>query len=184
MEVQEDYIIEDKEYWRYDYLTIYEMAGDIVKKATYSTNGYFVSMNEVENEHGYQNFINFVLKYADSFCLSIYTNDEFKGLEDFHKTKWGYLSDSIQDCEYTCESPVTKGPEVLIIYFKIDHITTRFLKDKKTIYDFKDCIYNKQNNNWLWDLAFLKDNKIFFISCTHEQFCSIDGNVLNLYNNQ
>ncbi|MFV0341336.1 MAG: hypothetical protein ACK5JH_00380 [Anaerocolumna sp.] len=104
-------------------------------------------------------------------------------MEDFHKTKWGYLYDSILDYEYTSESPVTTGPEVIIIYFKIDYITTRFLKDKKSIYDFRDCLHNKNNYNWLWDLAFLKDNKIFFISCTHEQFCSIDGDVLNLYKN-
>lgn len=155
-----------------------------MKKATYSTNEYFKSINEVENEHGYQKFLDFALEYADSFCLSIYTNDELNDLEDFHKTKWGYLYDSILDYEYTCKSTVTTGPEVIIIYFKIDHITTRFLKDKKSIYDFRDCLHNRQNYNWLWDLAFLKDNKIFFISCTHEQFCSIDGNVLNLYNNQ
>lgn len=70
----------------------------------------------------------------------------------------------------------------MILYFKIDEITTKFLKDKKTVYDFKDCLQNKITYNWLWDLAFLKDNKIFFISCTHEQFCSIDGNVLKQYN--
>lgn len=152
-------------------------------KATFSTNDYFEGIDEVENEHGYQKFIKFALKYADSFCLSIYINEELNDLEDFHKTKWGYLYDSILDYEFTCESPVTIGPEVMIIYFKIDHITTKFLKDKKTIYDFIDCLQNEDNYNWLWDLAFLKENKIFFISCTHEQFCSIDGNVLKRYYN-
>lgn len=153
-------------------------------KATFSTNDYFESIDEVENEHGYQKFLKFALEYADSFCLSLYINEELKDLEDFHKTKWGYLFYSVLDYEFTCESPVTIGSEVMIIYFKIDHITTKFLKDKKTIYDFRDCLQNKCNYNWLWDLAFLKENKIFFISCTHEQFCSIDGNVLKRYNNQ
>ena len=31
------------------------------------------------------------------------------------------------------------------------------------------------------DLAFLKAGKIFFCSCTHERFCSIDGDVHRLY---
>ncbi|MDF2590432.1 MAG: hypothetical protein K0S41_4275 [Anaerocolumna sp.] len=160
------------------------MVGEIVKKASFSTNGYFEEIDEVENEHGYQKFLNFVLKYADSFCLSIYMNEMFRDMDDFRKTKWGYLYNSILDYEYTCESPVTIGSEVMIIYFKIDQITTKFLTEKKMIYDFRDCVHIKESYNWLWDLAFLKDNKVFFISCTHEQFCSIDGNVLKLYHNQ
>lgn len=91
------------------------------------------------------------------------------------------MYDSILDYEYTHESPVTRGPEVMLIFFKIDHITTSFLKNKTSIYDFSDFLQYKKSYNWLWDLAFIKDNKIFFISCTHEQFCSIDGNVLELY---
>lgn len=86
------------------------LAGKIVKKATFSTEGYFEDIDEVEDVHGYQNFLMFTLTYADSFCLSIYTNELLRDLDDFRMTKWGYLFDSIYDYEYTCESPVTTGP--------------------------------------------------------------------------
>lgn len=158
--------------------------GEIMKKATFSTDKYFVDIVEVENKQGYQNFLEFAFSYADSFCLSIYTNEKLIDLQDFRKTKWGYLNDSILDYEYTHKSPVTQGPEVILIYFKIDHVTTNFLKGKKTIYDFNEGIVDNKIYNWLWDLAFLKDNKFFFTSCTHEEFCSIDPNVLELYHNQ
>lgn len=57
-----------------------------MNKATYSTVEYFKEIEDVENEQGYQIFLKFVLKYADSFCLSIYKNEKINDLEDFHKT--------------------------------------------------------------------------------------------------
>lgn len=141
----------------------------------------FVDMPGIDNQDGYSKFLRFALKYADSFCLSVYTNDKMNDLEDFKWSKWGYLSESIIDYEYTTESPVTDGPEVMQLYFKIDHMTKEFLKKKKHIYDFRDCIQEKNYYNWLWDLCFIKEGKIFFVSCTHEEFCCIDKNVLNEY---
>lgn len=44
------------------------MVGEIVKKASFSTNGYFEEINEVENEHGYQKFLNFISCTHEQFC--------------------------------------------------------------------------------------------------------------------
>ena len=64
-----------------------------------------------------------------------------------------------------------------MLYFRFDNATKNFLKERNHIYDFWDG----SNFNSMWDLAFLKDRKIFFISCTHEEFCSIDEDVMKKF---
>lgn len=127
----------------------------------------------------YKAFIKTALKYADYFCMSA------TGMfyEDFLKSKWDFLSDSIMDYEYTTETAVTKSSETfLLLYLKIDHITSKWLMSKKNIYDFMDAQISERDKNycWLYDLCFIKDRAIVFCSCTHEEFCFVSQELLDL----
>ena len=61
-----------------------------LKKATFVTDN-CVDMPGIHNQDEYSKFLRFALKYADSFCLSVYTNDKMNDLEDFKCSKWGCL---------------------------------------------------------------------------------------------
>lgn len=125
----------------------------------------------------YKRFIRFACGYADCICMTC------DGLwyEDFQNSKWGFLSDSILDYEYTIETPVTKGQDVLLLYFKIDHITSRWLRGKRNIYDFMDAVEVGKDYQCLWDLCFAKKGRIVMCSCSHEEFCYIDREMLEAF---
>lgn len=139
----------------------------------------FVDCPEAETEEGYQRFLDFALTYADGFTLCCQKLGFGKiplEPEEFPASPWGYLADSVYDCEQTSESPVTTGPQVLLLYFRFDDVTKKLLRERKNVYDFQG-----QDFLVLWDLAFLREGKIFFCSCTHERFCSIDGDALRCF---
>ena len=159
-----------------------------MEKAVFSRR-YFVDCPEAERKEDYQRFLEFVFGYADGFTLS-YQKPGFKagapGLDDFQSSRWGYLAESVYDYECTNESPVTTGPPVLLLYFRFDDVTKKFLRERTDIYDFggyeiKSPNTKGWNARWLWDLALLKEGKIFCISCTHERFCEIDEDVLTKF---
>lgn len=132
-----------------------------------------------DSPEGWRRFLDFVLSYADSFCLSFYTDcGPFRALspEDFCASPWGFLSASISDWEVTDQSPVTARTPMLLLYFRLDPVTVSFLRGRRTVLDFPAA---RLDRGFLCfdDLAFLKAGKIFFCSCTHERFCSIDGDV-------
>ena len=139
----------------------------------------FVDCPEAETEKGYQQFLKFAFQYADGFTLcyqKLGTGNEKLKWSEFQNSRWGYLADGVYDHECTSECPVTIGPQVLLLYFRFDDVTRKFLKERKNVYDFEGYDFLT-----LWDLAFLKEGKIFFISCTHEGFCSIDEDVLTKF---
>ena len=70
-----------------------------MEKASF-TRKYFEDMPGLDTPAGWQRFLDFVLHYTDSFCLSFYTNcSPFRELspEDLHASQWGFLSGSITD---------------------------------------------------------------------------------------
>lgn len=149
-----------------------------MRKVSFSDNE-FIDFKEIETYEGYQNFLRFALKFFDSFSLCVYDTKGMQNLDDFKNSKWGFLSSSVIDYEYTDENAVTIGPDVMMIYFRIDQVTCKFLKDKKGIFDFND-MFGKEYNR-LCDLAFIKNRKVFFCSCTHEKFNHIDSAVYEIY---
>ena len=160
-----------------------------MEKAVFSRD-YFVDCPEAEQKKGYQRFLDFAFGYADGFTLSYQRPPGFKAgapeLEEFQSSRWGYLTESVYDYECTTESPVTIGPQVVLLYFRFDDVTRKFLRERTNIYDFRGYeIKNPDskgwNFRWLGDLALIKEGKIFFISCTHERFCSIDEDVLTKF---
>lgn len=85
-----------------------------MKKAAFSTQ-YLEDIDEVETPEGYQEFIKFALRYSDSFCMSVYREQGMNDVRDFRTSRLGYLYNSIIDYEYTAESPVTLGPDVILL---------------------------------------------------------------------
>ena len=153
-----------------------------MEKAAF-TRKYLEDVPGLDSPDIWRRFLDFVLSYADSFCLSFYTDcGPFRALspEDFCASPWGFLSASISDWEVTDQSPVTARTPMLLLYFRLDPVTVSFLRGRRTVLDFPAA---RLDRGFLCfdDLAFLKAGKIFFCSCTHERFCSIDGDVHRLY---
>lgn len=153
-----------------------------MEKAAF-TRKYLEDVPGLDSPEGWRRFLDFVLSYADSFCLSFYTDcGPFRALspEDFCASPRGFLSASISDWEVTDQSPVTARTPMLLLYFRLDPVTVSFLRGRRTVLDFPPA---RLDRGFLCfdDLAFLKAGKIFFCSCSHEGFCSIDGDVARLY---
>ena len=149
------------------------------------TRKYFEDIPGLGTPDGWQRFLDFILKYADGFCLTFYTTcGPFRelSLEDFHTSQWGFLSGSVTDWENTTQSPVTTRSPMLLLYFRLDPVTIPFLRGRRTVLDFPPARLDRGFLRFD-DLAFFKDGKIFFCSCTHEKFCSIDENVARLHRN-
>lgn len=117
------------------------------------------------NPKNYKNFINKALEYADTVCMT------YNGSYDaFKKSEYAFLKESVIGHEMTNQTPVTTGnPWVCLIYLKTDYNTTKWLKEKNSIYDF---VYYDE---WFCDLCFAKNGEIVFSSCTHEEFCYINN---------
>ena len=138
-----------------------------------------VVYNQLEDPGIYKEFIRFACRYADTVCLTCDGwNDE---IEEFADTKWGFLKDSIIAYEYTNQTPVTKGPHVILLYFRIDHVMYRWLYEKRDVYDFMDPMENGKDFQSLWDLCFVKDRQIVMSSCSHEKFCHVDEKMLRAF---
>ena len=153
-----------------------------MEKAAF-TRKYLEDVPGLDSPDIWRRFLDFVLSYADSFCLSFYTDcGPFRALspEDFCASPWGFLSASISDWEVTAQSPVTARTPMLLLYFRLDPVTVSFLRGRRTVLDFPAARLDR-GVLCFDDLAFLKAGKIFFCSCTHERFCSIDGDVHRLY---
>ena len=149
------------------------------------TRKYLEDVPGLDSPDIWRRFLDFVLSYADSFCLSFYTDcGPFRSLspEDFRASPWAFLSGSISDWEVTDQSPVTARTPMLLLYFRLDPVTVSFLRSRRTVLDFPAARLDR-GFFCFDDLAFLKAGKIFFCSCTHERFCSIDGDVHRLYQN-
>ena len=126
----------------------------------------------------YHRVLDFALDYADFFSLTYYPFVKNPGLtvDDFRRSKWGFLADSIADWEVTRETPTTTSEaQKLMLYFRFDSVTIDFLRQKRSIYDFNDCVTVAGDGTlYFEDLAFLKNGQAFFASCSHEGFCLID----------
>ncbi len=68
--------------------------------------------------------------------------------------------------EYTFTSHCTKGPLQLVLYFRLNDETKKWLLQFKTDFDLEGSTYE--------DLALYSDEKLEFSSCTHEGFNSLD----------
>ncbi len=136
-----------------------------------------VEYNELENAEEYASFMKWMPRYADSICLTCV------GLEysEFGESRWEFLADSVIDYGYRVESPVTQGPEDMLLYLKIDNVTSRFIRSKKDIYDYMEPMINKKDYMWLYDLCLVKNRKLELCSCSHERFCYISENMLRTY---
>lgn len=153
-----------------------------MEKASF-TKAYFEDIPGLDTPDGWRRFLDFVQGYADGLCLSFYTHccrHRELSLEDFRASPWGFLAGSVTDWEVTCDSPVTARSPMLLLYFRLDPVTGSFLREKGSVYDFPAAPLDRGFLR-LDDLAFLRDGRIFFCSCSHEGFCSIDGDVLRLY---
>ena len=126
----------------------------------------------------YRRILDFALDYADCFSLTYYPFVKNPGLtaDDFRRSKWGFLADSIVDWEVTRETPTTVSEaQKLMLYFQFDPVTVDFLRQKKSIYDFGDRVTVADSGTLFFeDLAFLKNGQVFFASCSHEGFCLVD----------
>ena len=122
----------------------------------------------------YKKFISFACGYADCICVTC----DGVWYEDFQDSKWGFLHDSVLDYEYTVQTPVTRGPDVMLLYLKMDHVTYRWLHGKRNVYDFMDA-----TEEWacLWDLCLARKGQIVMCSCSHEEFCYVDREMLRAF---
>lgn len=155
-----------------------------MEKATF-TRKYLEDMPGLDTPEEYQRFLDFVLGYADGFCLSLYTSSRRSrtlSLEDFRASPLGFLSGSVTDWEVTTQSPTTIRSPMLLLYFRLDPVTIPFLRARRTVLDFP-AAHMGRGFLYFDDLVFLKGSKIFFCSCSHEGFSSIDGDVARLYHN-
>ncbi len=148
-----------------------------MKKAQLTTNE-MIDFNGLTDPLLYREFIFKMADYCDTFLLATYVDEHshnITNIDDFKKSRWGFLAAGIVDYEYTDATPVTQGPKMLLIYFKMTRQSYGYLTRRKNIYDFIDFEHpSKHQYNWLWDLAFVKNQKVFFCSCTHEKFCFLD----------
>lgn len=151
--------------------------GKKVKKAQLTTNE-MIDFNGLTDPILYREFIFKMADYCDTFLLATYVDEHshnITNIDDFKKSRWGFLAAGIVDYEYTDVTPVTQGPKMMLIYFKMTRQSYDYLTKRKNIYDFRDYEHpGKHQYNWLWDLAFIKDETVFFCSCTHEKFCFLD----------
>ena len=136
-----------------------------------------IEYDELENPDEYSKFMKWVPRYADCICITCHGLD----YSEFKESKWSFLNDSIIDHEYTTDSPVTEGPEVMLLYLKMDHVTSRWIREKKNIYDYMDPMIKKKDYFWLYDLCFVKNHKLEMCSCSHERFCYISREMLEAY---
>lgn len=127
-------------------------------------NAYNLNLTDTKN---YKRFINIALNYADTICMTY--NGDYK---EFKKSEWSFLKNSITGHEITNQTAVTKGPTVCLIYFRIDDNTIKWLKEKNHIYDFVYC------DEWFDDLCLVKNGEVVFCSCTHEEFCYINNELV------
>lgn len=127
---------------------------------------------ELTETKNYRRFLDKALTYADTICMT-YNGD----YQSFKKSEWAFLKNSITGHEITKITPVTKGPTVCLIYLRIDPTTTKWLKEKKHIYDFVTF------DEWFDDLCFVKNGELVFASCTHEEFCEISKELRKIYDN-
>ena len=132
-----------------------------------------VECKEFSNTNEYQKFIDFAFGCCDLICLAYN-----KSLEDFNKSKWNFLKDSVVDTELTSSTPVTDslGMKYLLLYLSIDEVSKKWLKERNNIYDFLS-----DGDEWLEDLCFIKNNTVVFASCTHEKFCHMSNALYKLY---
>lgn len=98
-------------------------------------------------------------------------------VDEIKKSTFAFLYGSISDYEFTSESAVTIGCDVIMLYLKIDHITMKWLREKKNIYDFG----LRSAEHCLDDLCFVKDGLLEMASCTHERDCFISAEMLTAY---
>lgn len=135
---------------------------------------------ELQQTKLYKQFIKTACNYSDCICLSFDGGD----YEDFLNSKWGYLNECVIRHEYTTQSYVTQGPEVVMLYMKINHITYKWLMEKSGIYDFMD--YDKKVKEYLYfyDLCFIKGEYLVFCSCSHEEFCYVSSELKNILINE
>lgn len=124
---------------------------------------------ELTSIEGYQHFLKIALSYADTVCLSF-----GGGYRDFLESDYSVLEGSVFDHEITNVSPVTKGPTVCLLYLRIDKTVTKWLSSLKNIFDFGVDAYD------LDDLCLIKDGKLIFCSCTHEEFCYVNSELKNI----
>lgn len=128
---------------------------------------------ELEQPEKYARFIKWAPKYADKICVTGYWND----VDEIKKSPFAFLYGSIVDCEFTSESAVTISPDVIMLYLKIDHITMKWLREKKNVYDFNP----RSDEHCLDDLCFVRDGRLVMASCTHEHTCYISAEMLTAY---
>lgn len=114
----------------------------------------------------FKEFLKKVFKYADTICFTY-----SKQYENFLKSEWSFLEDSIENYKSTNETFVTKGPYVTLIYLKIDKTTKEWLLGKSGIDSFLRRDYRK---SVMEDLCFARNGEIVFTSCTHERFCDMN----------
>lgn len=66
---------------------------------------------------------------------------------------------------------------------EIDNITSKWIREKKNIYDFMEPVIHKKDYIWLYDLCLVKNHRLELCSCSHEQFCYISREMLEAYKN-
>lgn len=138
-----------------------------------------IAYRDLENSDEYLRFMKWMPKYADNICVTCAGLD-YSG---FQESKWNFLNNSILDHEYTVDSPVTHGPEAMLLYLSIDYVTSKWIREKKNIYDFMEPVINKKDYIWLYDLCLVKNHRLELCSCSHEQFCYISREMLEAYKN-
>lgn len=109
-----------------------------------------------ENAQNQRDFLRRALKSADCIGLTYTSN-----ISAFKESKWREVpGGSLIRYEYDEDG-------TLMLYFRVDHITVEWLKEKSGVFDFLDS----DNGEFLWDLCLYKDGKEVFSSVTHERRC-------------
>lgn len=122
---------------------------------------------DLTNTENYRNFMRIALKQADRICLTYNL-----GYKDFVESEWNFLVDSLVSQKRTERTYVTIGSTHLMLFFDINKTTTDWLMEKYHIYDFVSR--DPDSNEYLEDLALVKNDEAIFASCTHEEFFWID----------
>lgn len=93
----------------------------------------------------------------------IQIKNDFSVLAILEQNKYSLLKNFLISTEITFCTHCTKGSLQIVYKFALNDITKKWLLSFKTDYDFYSAGYELQ------DLAFYKDNKLRFSSCSHER---------------
>lgn len=126
-----------------------------------------------KNKKEYQKFIQFILNHADSVCVTI--KPFLDNIAEFNRSIWAEMKYSVLDYGFARAASNFKNDKSHLILLKKDYSVIHFFKERKGIFDFSEEDTNLGIS--LEDPAFIKDDKVFCYTVTHEKICIVSENI-------